>query len=163
MINEELIARLRDRVMTLESMGGVWVTAEDYLEVEDRIEALTSELARLETQCEGLFQAAKNNGQALILAEAERDAAADRIETLMSENRALKRLNEAQSKMLDAEETRADRPDLAVEYILDGMGIHYPDYEIDAEDDFLDAANSKWVRDTLTRLAEAMRGNDDTR
>jgi len=90
-------------------------------------------------------------------------AAADRIEALVSENRALKRLNEAQSKMLDAEETRADRLDLAVEYILDGMGIHYPDYEIDAEDDFLDAANSKWVRDTLTRLAEAMRGNDDTR
>ena len=89
--------------------------------------------------------------------------AADRIEALVSENRALKRLNEAQSKMLDAEETRADRLDLAVEYILDGMGIHYPDYEIDAEDDFLDAANSKWVRDTLTRLAEAMRGNDDTR
>lgn len=90
-------------------------------------------------------------------------AAADRIEALVSENRALKRLNEAQSKMLDAEETRADRLDLAVEYILDGMGISYPDYEIDAEDDFLDAANSKWVRDTLTRLAEAMRGNDDTR
>lgn len=89
--------------------------------------------------------------------------AADRVTALVSENRALKRLNEAQAKMLDAEETRANRLDLAVEYILDGMGIHYPDYEIDADDDFLDAANSKWVRDTLTRLAEAMKGNDEAR
>jgi hypothetical protein len=44
-----------------------------------------------------------------------------------------------------------------VDYILDGMDISYPDYEIDPEDDFLDAANSAWARDTLTRLAAALR------
>ena len=44
----------------------------------------------------------------------------------------------------------------AVDYILDGMGISAPDYSIDADDDFQDAANSEWVRDTLTRLAAAI-------
>jgi len=37
----------------------------------DRIEALTAENERLGKQCEGLMQAAMNNGQALILAEAK--------------------------------------------------------------------------------------------
>lgn len=46
----------------------------------------------------------------------------------------------------------------AIDYILDGMAIDAPDYEIDPDDDFLDAANSDWVRDVLTRLAAALRG-----
>lgn len=46
----------------------------------------------------------------------------------------------------------------AMDYILDGMGIAEPDYDIDPDDDFLDAANSDWVRDTLTRLAAALKG-----
>ena len=54
----------------------------------------------------------------------------------------------------------ADRDRLreAMDYILDGMGIAEPDYDIDPDDDFLDAANSEWVRDTLTRLAAALKG-----
>jgi hypothetical protein len=37
----------------------------------DRIEELEREQSRLHTQCDGLMQAAMNNGQALILAEAK--------------------------------------------------------------------------------------------
>ena len=40
-------------------------------EAADRIEELEQEQERLGDQCEGLFQAAMNNGQALILAEAK--------------------------------------------------------------------------------------------
>jgi hypothetical protein len=47
----------------------------------------------------------------------------------------------------------------AIDYVLDGMAISAPDYEIDPDDDFLDAANSKWVRDTLTHLAAALTGD----
>lgn len=50
----------------------------------------------------------------------------------------------------------------AVEYILDGMAIDGPDYKIDPEDDFLDVANTHWVRDTLTRLATALAAFDTT-
>ena len=45
----------------------------------------------------------------------------------------------------------------AVDYIVDGMGISYPDYEIDPDEDYLDAANAEWVKDTLNRLAAALR------
>ena len=57
-------------------------------------------------------------------------------------------------------EVQAERDRLreAIDYILDGMGIADPDYDIDPDDDFLDAANSEWVRDTLTRLAAALKG-----
>ena len=48
----------------------------------------------------------------------------------------------------------------AIDYILDGMGIYEPDYIIDPDDDFLDAANSEWVRDTLERLASALNGKE---
>lgn len=44
----------------------------------------------------------------------------------------------------------------AAEYILDGMGIDGPDYTVDPDDDFLEAANSQWVKETLTRLAAAL-------
>ena len=54
--------------------------------------------------------------------------------------------------------TERDRLREAMDYILDGMGIAEPDYVIDPDDDFLDAANSEWVRDTLTRLAAALKG-----
>lgn len=37
------------------------------------------------------------------------------------------------------------------------MGISYPDYEIDPDEDYLDAANAEWVKDTLNRLAAALR------
>ena len=52
------------------------------------------------------------------------------------------------------EQLTAERDGLqgAMDYILDGMGIAELDY------DFLDAANSEWVRDTLTRLAAALKG-----
>ena len=46
-------------------------SAEAVKVVADRIEELEAENARLGQQCEGLMQAAMNNGQALILAEAK--------------------------------------------------------------------------------------------
>ena len=44
----------------------------------------------------------------------------------------------------------------AIAYIVDGMGIDGPDYNIDPDDDYLDAANSEWVKDVLTRLGSAL-------
>ena len=66
----------------------------------------------------------------------------------MSKKPALKRKRQRQT-------TRAGQRD-AIDYILDGMGIYEPDYVIDPEDDFLDVANSKWIRDTLEQLAAAL-------
>ena len=60
----------------------------------------------------------------------------------------------------EAAEAKVARLVEAADYILDGMAIDAPDYEIDPDDDFLDAANSDWVRDVLTRLAAAMKGAD---
>ena len=57
-------------------------------------------------------------------------------------------------------EAKVARLEAAIDYILDGMAIDAPDYEIDPDDDFLDAANSDWVRDVLMRLAAAMKGAD---
>lgn len=59
---------------------------------------------------------------------------------------------------IEALTAERDRLLKAMDYILDGMGIAEPDYDIDPDDDFLDAANSEWVRDTLTRLAAALKG-----
>lgn len=95
--------------------------------------------------------------------------AADRIEQLVATNKELvKRLDavkdKAEARIIDlmAErdrvEARAERLEAAIDYILDGMAIDAPDYEIDPDDNFLDAANSDWVRDVLTRLAAALRG-----
>ena len=44
----------------------------------------------------------------------------------------------------------------AAEYIVDGMGIDGPEYKMDPNDEYADAANSTWVCDTLTRLCTAM-------
>ena len=66
-----------------------------------------------------------------------------------------KRANEAEAAL-----ARNNAVYEAAEYILDGMAIDYPDYDIDPEDDFHDAANSEWVKDTLTRLAVAMKVAD---
>ena len=66
----------------------------------------------------------------------------------------------ADSEELKLANARAERLEAAADYILDGMGIDAPDYEIDPDDDFLDAASSDWVRDVLTRLAAAMKGAD---
>lgn len=64
------------------------------------------------------------------------------------------------SEELKLANDRAERLEAAIDYILDGMAIDAPDYEIDPDYDFLDAANSDWVRDVLTRLAAAMKGAD---
>ena len=94
----------------------------------------------------------------------------DRIEQLTAERDRLGReLNVAKYGQPDfawsvhlaaMAEVQAERDRLreAIDYILDGMGIADPDYDIDPDDDFLDAANSEWVRDTLTRLAAALKG-----
>jgi hypothetical protein len=91
------------------------------------------------------------------------DEAADRIEALTAEVRRWQGLfDEKHSLILEqkahAEKAEADNARLreAIDYILDGMGIYEPDYTIDPEDDFLDVANSKWVRDTLEQLARAL-------
>ena len=44
----------------------------------------------------------------------------------------------------------------AIEYVVDGMGIDGPSYDIDPDDDYLDAANSEWVKGVLTRLSAAL-------
>ena len=96
-----------------------------------------------------------------------RDDAADRIEALVkerdaAEHRARMRkgfIEEARDER-DRAEARAERLEAAIDYILDGMAIDAPDYEIDPDDDFLEAANSDWVRDVLTRLAAALKGAD---
>ena len=86
-----------------------------------------------------------------------------RIEALTAEVRRWQGLfDEKHNLMLEqkarAEKAEADNARLrdAIDYILDGMGIYEPDYIIDPDDDFLDAANSEWVRDTLERLASAL-------
>lgn len=52
--------------------------------------------------------------------------------------------------------TDTDKLREAAEYILDGMGIDGPDYTVDPDDEYLDAANSKWVKETLSRLAAGL-------
>ena len=62
---------------------GFWDSTEDSLGTEyvrvDNIKAQAAEIERLNTQCEGLFQAAINNGQALIIAEAKRAKAVEAL------------------------------------------------------------------------------------
>ena len=91
--------------------------------------------------------------------------AADRIEQLTAERdhaweMAAKADTQMGQSLADNLQAKAERDRLreAIDYILDGMGIADPDYDIDPDDDFLDAANSEWVRDTLTRLAAALKG-----
>lgn len=95
--------------------------------------------------------------------------AADRIEALVKQAVMDKAAYEGVSSMLLSvqedcikERQRAERLEAAADYILDGMGIDAPDYEIDPDDDFLDAANSDWVRDVLTRLAATLTQKDRT-
>lgn len=92
---------------------------------------------------------------------------ADLITAIIAQNAALRverdRYRDAFNTnclVLRGTEERAERLEEAADYILDGMGIHAPDYEIDPDDDFLDAANSDWVRDVLMRLAAALKGAD---
>ena len=87
--------------------------------------------------------------------------AADRIEALTAERDGLLRcVTDNHVALCRAESAEAERDRLreAIDYVLDGMGIADPDYDIDPDDDFLDAANSEWVRDTLTHLAAALKG-----
>ena len=61
---------MSDEEMCKTLRGLVW-SGEITKKAADRIEELEQEQERLGDQCEGLFQAAMNNGQALILAEAK--------------------------------------------------------------------------------------------
>jgi hypothetical protein len=58
---------------------------------------------------------------------------------------------------IEAAEAENARLREVADYILDGMAINAPEYEIDPDDDFLDGANSEWVCDVLTRLSNAMK------
>lgn len=111
---------------------------------------------------------ARNNVEAIAADRDAQKARADAAEALAEErlqgqhslshqlNDTARELNAA----LAAAEAKVAKLEAAADYILDGMGIDAPDYEIDPDDDFLDAANSEWVRDVLTRLAAALRGDD---
>ena len=167
MTDEELIARLRDGKLT---WGDRWNAA-------DRIEQLVKEKDNNHKVGLGWAEIAHQESNKYLQALRRIELLATTCEQLVATCEALvkerdeaKRLMQARHReMLAADglmrkhQRRAERMEAAADYILDGMGIDAPNYEIDADDDFLDAANSKWVRDTLTRLAEAMRGNDDTR
>lgn len=62
---------------------------------------------------------------------------------------------------LTAAEAKVEKLRGAAEYILDGMGIDGPEYVIDPEDEYEDAANSAWVKDVLTRLSAALTTETD--
>ena len=107
---------------------------------------------------ETLEHVAKQNRQShwatinsLLAEEAERDEALNQLDSARYSVDVLER-------RMAAVMAERDRLREAIDYILDGMGIADPDYDIDPDDDFLDAANSEWVRDTLTRLAAALKG-----
>ena len=102
MTDEELIARLLDweeydvgdindareaaanriKELKAELAGGSFYQEKDIDALQDRIAAQAAEIERLNTQCEGLFQAAMNNGQALIIAEAKLAKAVEALEKL---------------------------------------------------------------------------------
>lgn len=81
------------------------------------------------------------------------DAAEAQLKAVLDREAETQRRHDAK---IEAAEAKVARLVEAIDYILDGMDIDAPDYEIDPDDDFLDAANSDWVRDVLTRLAAAI-------
>lgn len=87
-------------------------------------------------------------------------AAANRIEALVRKLEQETRRRQSMTETAFDLKENVERLEAAIDYILDGMAINAPDYEIDPDDDFLDAANSDWVRDVLTRLAAALKGDD---
>ena len=97
-------------------------------EAAARIAALTAQVANAQKEHEGWQSAAMKLMEKLSAAEAERDALRAKVARLEG----------------------------AIDYILDGMAISAPEYAIDPDDDFLDAANADWVRDTVSRLAAAI-------
>lgn len=90
----------------------------------------------------------------------ELQAAQKRIEALTEQLAAARKDAEEAEVYAEELEAKVARLVEAIDYILDGMAIDAPDYEIDPDNDFLDAVNSDWVRDVLTRLAAAMKGAD---
>lgn len=97
MTDEELVERLLDweeydegdindareaaanriKELKAELAGGSFYQEKDIDALQDRLAAQAAEIERLNTQCEGLFQAAMNNGQALIIAESKLAKAMD--------------------------------------------------------------------------------------
>lgn len=93
-------------------------------------------------------------GRHLLRCMDERDALESQLKGVL--DREAKTYARIENKMQAAEAENA-RLQEAADYILDGMAISAPEYEIDPDDDFLDGANSEWVRDVLTRLSNAMK------
>lgn len=57
-----------------------WYSKHTKKDLADLIEVQAAEIERLKTQCEGLAQAAMNNGQALIIAEDKLSKAVEALE-----------------------------------------------------------------------------------
>lgn len=68
-LGTEYVRADRFEKLKAELAGGSFYQEKDIDALQDRLAAQAAEIERLNTQCEGLFQAAMNNGQALIIAE----------------------------------------------------------------------------------------------
>lgn len=78
--NKRLIADARLAAKCLKDTNTFETGQAILLECADYIEELLKELKRLETQCEGLFQAAMNNGQDLIQTKSKLDLAIEALQ-----------------------------------------------------------------------------------
>lgn len=119
----------------------IWQENRDFPDALEMFASLIEKENSVEIENERVLSKAAYDSVSSLLLSVQKDCIAER-----------KRADEA-----EAELARKNAVYDAAEYILDGMGISSPDYLIDPEDDFLDAANSEWVTDTLTRLADAMK------
>lgn len=150
-MNPEMIKRLAREAGMVE---GPWANGnkeriwQENREFPDALEMFASlvvkECVAAEVENERVLSKAAYDSVSSLLLSVQQDCIAEH-----------KRANDA-----EAELARKNAVYEAAEYILDGMGIDAPDYVIDPDDDFLDAAVSDWVTDTLTRLAAAMKVAD---
>ena len=128
--DRELIARLRNP----KTFDGLPPTS-DIKEAADRIEEYAKAFANLQREYDA-------RGERIAELERSLDVAVQTV---------------AESGCLRGQaEARVQRLESAIDYILDGMAITAPDYEIDPDDDFL----SDWMRAVLTRLAATLKGDD---
>jgi hypothetical protein len=99
------------------------------------------------------------NAEAAALAAQVAELTRERDEARRVAHKAIDMGQKAGIERMQAE-AKVARLEGAIDHVLDGMAISAPEYAIDQDDDFLDAANTEWVRDTLTRLAAALTEGD---